>query len=170
MGLFKKLKGAIKGVAKIAVKTAPIWTNFIPVGGTFVNTALQKVAPLLDKTRSMRGVGAALLKKGVAPQRMTTVAGGINLYETAMRGAPEQEAIDAFDTPHAGIRGPVPSHWGPKHRIMRATMPRAGGMRRARRATRRTGRPYATRRRATGRRRRSGRNRYGQFTRGRRAA
>lgn len=164
MGLFKKLKSVVKGVAKVAVKTAPIWTNFVPVGGSFINTALQKVAPLMDKKRAIGAVGGALLRKGVSTQRMSTVAGGINLYQTAMRGAGEQAAIDSTAdlTSHGGIRGPVPSHWGPKHRL--PMMARRGpARRRSRSAPRRT-----YRRRATVRGARGGRNRFGQFVRGRR--
>lgn len=156
MGLFKKLKRAVKGVAKIAVKTAPIWTNFIP-GGSAVSSIIQRVAPMVDKVKQMRGVGKALLTKGVTPQRMTTVAGGMGpaLWRTAQAGAEESAAIAEYESVgHSGIRGPVPSHWGPKHRVMARSMP-------MRRARRRAAAPRGRRR--SRRSMRGGRNRYGQF-------
>jgi hypothetical protein len=42
MGLFRSIKKAVKKVAKVAIKTAPIWSSFIPgasVAGKFLGAA-----------------------------------------------------------------------------------------------------------------------------------
>lgn len=49
MGFLKKIKKVVKKVAKVAIKTAPIWSSFIP-GGGFAMTLLKqglKMGPAL---------------------------------------------------------------------------------------------------------------------------
>ena len=48
MGFLRKIKKAVKGVAKIAIKTAPLWSSFVPGGGfamTVLRSALKTPLP-----------------------------------------------------------------------------------------------------------------------------
>ncbi len=168
MGLFKKLKKGlkvIKPLLKVAAKTAPIWTNFIPVGGSFVNTAVQKFAPLLDKGKALRnkirtagGVGSILAGMGGGPRagpstglnpvtaaggRLGALLGGPRHRMQAERSAAEEGAFEGQGVVHAGIRGPVAQRYGPIHSHLRAA--RSGFM--SRRTTRKRPTAYRARRR-----------------------
>lgn len=161
MGLLKKLKKGLKplkAIAKIAVKTAPIWTNFIPVGGSFVNTAISKVAPLLEKGKQLRsklknmgGTAQAIASLGSARATPTAVLagashglrpllGGPRHREMAQRSDAEENAFHAQGVVHAGIRGPVAQRFGPIHSHLqgrRFQLRGGGGMRRRSGTTRR---------------------------------
>jgi len=57
VGFFKKLKKAVSKVVKIGVKTAPLWSSFIPGGSIAAKLAtggkLGKVAGLVAKGRAL---------------------------------------------------------------------------------------------------------------------
>lgn len=174
MGFFKKhlrrLKKVVKGVAKIAIKTAPIWTNFIP-GGSAVGKVVERVGGFLDKAKQIKNKlpprMRALVSKGVAVSKLMGHGGrgygmGPKLRDTAAMSADEEGAFEAQGVTHAGIRGPVQTHWGPKwrgvaHGVSGAMM---GGARVRRRSPRRRA---PVRRRYRARAARGGRNRFGQF-------
>lgn len=185
MGFFKRLKKVVKGVAKIAVKTAPVWTNFIP-GGSAVGKVVSRVAPLLDKAKQMKSRlpprMRALVSKGVAISRQQGFGSPMGMAGPALRGTAamsmdEEAAFDMQGVQHAGIRGPVASHWGPKwkgpaHGVTTASFGRltglTGGM--ARRPRRRRAPLRRRARRARAVRRRSPLRRRVSMRRRRRAA
>lgn len=53
MSLFSGLKNLVKKVVKVGVKTAPIWSNFVP-GGSIAGKVLGRVEPLLEKAKKVR--------------------------------------------------------------------------------------------------------------------
>lgn len=174
-GLKKHLKKGlkiIKPIAKLAIKTAPIWTNFIP-GGSAANTIIGRVAPLLDKAKSIRTklrsaggtqqlIGSVAARFGGHSRAASAILGGMKFREMALKSGREEDAYysQTGATHHAGIRGPVAQRFGPMHSHLQAL--RMGGPR-----------PRARRRAAPARRRRSSaryRTSSGRFTKRRRRA
>lgn len=144
MGFFSGIKKKLKKIAKVALKTAPIWTSFIP-GGSIVGTAISRVAAAREKLRAklpgISGLGKLVGEfRGKAPP-------GMALQRTAMRSRGEEDEYEVQGVSQAGIRGPVPMrHFG--QRITPSSL--MGGAQRF--ASRRTRRPPARRRRVYRRR------------------
>lgn len=127
MGLFKKIKKAVKKVAKIALKTAPIWTSFIP-GGSIVGNVISRVTQAREKVMGVKkalGLGRAAAARGQP-------TAGSHIAMQAARSYAEEDAFESQGVVHAGIKGPVPQRmYG--HRLTPSNVAdfmRAGGGRR----------------------------------------
>lgn len=118
MGFFKGLKKKLKGVIKIAVKTAPLWSSFIP-GGSVVGNIISRVGQAREKAI---GVKRALGLGNVGtPRGRPSGASHVSLQEWKSRR--EEAAFEGQGVGHAGIRGPVPQRmFG--HRITPSSLQR----------------------------------------------
>lgn len=139
MGLFRKLKKAIKKVAKVAIKTAPVWSSFIP-GGSALGQVISKVAPIAQKVQSFRGGLRAVGKPGSMRKGVFQGPGarGSPTWMTAEnilkrdRSYQEESMREAPGVVHAGITGPVPTMgWG-AHRLSPMMLLRGRGQARPR--------------------------------------
>lgn len=149
MGLLSKFKKPFKKVLSLAVKTAPIWSNFIPVGGSAIGRVVEKVGGAYQKAKQFRNKlpprMRVMLAKGIKPPGFDE--GSLAMGAAAEMSDREEMMYSSQGVGHAGIRGPVPLHWGPKHK-MAGVLPfrsthAAGGTRRRRTTAARRARPRA---------------------------
>ena len=156
MGFFSGIKKRLKKIAKLAIKTAPIWSSFIP-GGTVVGLAIKKAGSFVGKAQALRSKVqhlAAVARPGLQRKGLFFGPTGGQMPSLSpsilakIQASHRQQALSGGgQVVHAGIRGPVSEGgWGAHHR-------RLGGMFDRMRAT---PQPQRRRRRAvsTGRRRR----------------
>lgn len=109
MGFFSGIKKALKKVTKVAIKTAPLWSSFVP-GGSIATGIISRVADARSKLRASQP-GVASLVSGLARSRAPTIGGGHfghALPLAARRSMVGEGAHAAQGVGMAGIKGPVP--------------------------------------------------------------